>query len=85
MGIPNYLTCILRSLYAGQEATVETRHRTTDWFKTGKRVEQGYILSPCLFNFYSGYIMQNAGREEKGTTEDEMVGWHHQLNGLEFE
>ena len=85
MGIPNYLSCLLRNLYAGQEATVETRHRTTDWFKTGKGVQQGYILSPCLFNFYSGYIMQNARREEKGMTEDEMVGWHHQLNGLEFE
>ena len=64
MGIPDHLTCLLRNLYAGQEATVRTEHRTTDWFQIGKGVRQGYILSPCLFNFYAGYIMRNAGPEE---------------------
>ena len=57
MGIPDHLTCLLRILYAGKEATVRTRHATTDWFKTGKRVHQGYILSPCSFNLYAEYIM----------------------------
>ena len=60
MGIPDYLTCLLRNLYAGQEATVRTGHGTTDWFKIGKGVRQGCILSPCLFNLYAEYIMQNA-------------------------
>ena len=64
MGIPNYLTCLLTNLYAGQEATVRTGHGTTDWFQIGKRVCQGCILSPCLFNFYAEYIMRNAGLEE---------------------
>ena len=64
MGIPNHLTCLLRNLYAGQEATVRTGHGTTDWFQTGKGVCQGCILSPCLFNFYAEYIMRNAGLEE---------------------
>ena len=64
MGIPDHLTCLLRNLYAGQEATVRTRHGTTDRFKTGKRVRQGSILSPCLFNLYAEYIMKNAGLEE---------------------
>ena len=64
MGIPDHLTCLLRSLYAGQEATVRTGHGTTDWFQIGKGVHQGYILSPCLFNFYTEYIMRNAGLEE---------------------
>ena len=64
MGIPDHLTCLLRNLYAGQEATVRTGHRTTDWFPTGKGVRQGCILSPCLFNFYAEYIMRNAGLEE---------------------
>ena len=64
MGIPDHLTCLLRNLYAGQEATVRTRHGTTDWFQIGKRVHQGCILSPCLFNLYTEYIMQNAGLEE---------------------
>ena len=58
------LTCLLRNLYAGQEATVRTRHGTTDWFQIGKGVRQGRILSPCLFNFYAEYIMRNAGLEE---------------------
>ena len=60
MGIPDHLTCLLRNLYAGQEATVRTGHGTTDWFQIGK----GYILSPCLFNFYAEYILRNAGLEE---------------------
>ena len=57
MGIPDHLTCLLRNLYAGQEAIVRTGHGTTDWFQVGKGVCQGYILSPCLFNFYAEYIM----------------------------
>ena len=64
MGIPDHLTCLLRNLYAGQEATVRTGHGTTDWFQIGKRVPQGCILSPCLFNLYAEYIMRNAGRAE---------------------
>ena len=64
MGIPDHLICLLKNLYAGQEATVRTRHGTTDWFKTGKGVHQGCILSPCLFNFYVEYIMQNARLDE---------------------
>ena len=61
MGIPDHLTCLLRNLYAGQEATVRTGHGTTDWFQIGKRMCQGCILSHCLFNFYEEYIMHNAG------------------------
>ena len=64
MGIPDHLTCLLRNLYAGQEATVRTGHGTTDWFQIGKGVCQGGILSPCLFNLYAEYIMRNAGLEE---------------------
>ena len=64
MGIPDHLTCLLRNLYAGQEAPVRTGHGTTDWFQIGKWVRQGCILSPCLFNFYAVYIMRNAGLEE---------------------
>ena len=64
MGIPDHLTCLLRNLYAGQEATVRTRHGTMDWFKIGKGVHQGCILSTCLFNLYAEYIMQNAGQDE---------------------
>ena len=64
MGIPDHPTCLLRNLYAGQEATVRTGHGTTDWFQTGKGVCQGCLLSPCLFNFYAEYIMRNAGLEE---------------------
>ena len=64
MGIPDHLTCLLRNLYAGQEATVRTGHRSTDWFQIGKGVRQGCILSPCLFNLYAEYIMRNAGMEE---------------------
>ena len=64
MGIPDHLTCLLKNLYAGQEATVRTGHGTTDWFQIGKGVHQGCILSPCLFNFYAEYITRNAGLEE---------------------
>ena len=64
MGIPDHLTCLLRNLYAGEEATVRTGHRTTDLFQIGKGVRQGCILSLCLFNFYAEYIMRNAGLEE---------------------
>ena len=61
---PDHLICLLRNLYAGQEATVRTGHGTTDWFQIGKRVHQGYTLSPCLFNLYAEYIMQNARLDE---------------------
>ena len=64
MGISDHLTCLLRNLYAGQEATVRTGHGTTDWFHIGKVVHQGCILSPCLFNLYAEYIMRNPGLEE---------------------
>ena len=64
LGIPDHLTCLLRNLYAGQEATIGTGHGTTDWFQIGKGVCQGCILSPCLFNLYAQYIMRNAGLEE---------------------
>ena len=64
MGIPDYLTCLLRNLYAGQKTTGKTGHRTTDWFQIGKGVRQGCILSPCLFNLYAEYIMRNAGLDE---------------------
>ena len=64
MGIPDHLTCLLRNLYAGQQATVRSEHGTTDWFQIGKEVWQGYILSLCLFNLYAEYIMRNAGLEE---------------------
>ena len=64
MGIPDHLTCLLRNLYAGQEATVRTGHGTTDWFQIGKGIRQGCILSPCLFNLYAEYILRNAGLDE---------------------
>ena len=64
MEIPDHLTCLLRHLYAGQEATVRTRQETTDWFQIGKRICQVYILSPCLFDLYGEYIMRNAGLDE---------------------
>ena len=64
MGIPDHLTCLLKNLYAGQEATVSTGHGTTSWFQIGKGVHQGCILSPCLFNLYAEYIMRNTGLEE---------------------
>ena len=68
MGIPNHLTCLLRNVYAGQEATVRTGHGTTDWFQIGKEV--GCILSPCLFKLYAEYIMRNAGLEETSWNQD---------------
>ena len=64
MGIPDHMTFLLRNLYADQEATVRTGHRTTDWFQIGKGVQQGCILSPCLLNLYAEYIMRNAGLDE---------------------
>ena len=64
MGIPDHLTCLLKNLYTGQKATVRTGHGTTDWFQIGKRVRQGCIFSPCLFNLYSEYIMRNSGLDE---------------------
>ena len=64
MGIPDHLTCLLRNLYAGEEATIRTGRGTTDWFQIGKGIRQGCILSPCLFNLYTEYIMRNAGLEE---------------------
>ena len=67
MGILEHLTCLLRSLYVGQEATIRTRHGTTDWFQIGKGVCQGCILSPCLFNLYAGYIIWNAGLDNSKT------------------
>ena len=73
MGIPDHLCCLLRNLYAGQEATVRTGHGTTDWFQIGKGVCQGCILSPCLFNFYAEYIMQNA-RLDEAQLESKLMG-----------
>ena len=64
MGIPDHLNCLLRNLYAGQEATVRTGHGTTDWFQIGKGERQGCVLSPCLFNLYAEYIIRNAGLDE---------------------
>ena len=70
MGISDHLTCLLRNLYAGQEATVRIEHGTTDWFQIGKGVHQGCIWSPCLFNLYAEYIMRNAGLEERSWNQD---------------
>jgi len=81
MGIPDYLTCLLRNLYAGQEATVRTGHGTTDWFQKGKAVCQGCILSPYLFNFYAEYIMKNSGLEE---AQDEIKIARRNINGLRY-
>ena len=67
MGVPDHLTCLLRNLYAGQEATVRTGHETMDWFKVGKGVQQSCILSHCLSNLYAGYIIWNAGLDESQT------------------
>ena len=78
MGIPDHLTCLLRNLYTGQEATVITGHGTMNWFQIETGVRQGCILSPCLFSLYAEHIIQNSDL-------DEMVGWHHQLDGHEFE
>ena len=104
MGIPDHLTCLLRNLYAGQEATVRTGHGTTDWFQIGKGVHQGCILSPAYLTYMqitscemSGWMKHKQEsrlsgemsitsdmQEEKGTTEDEMAGWHHGLDGRGF-
>ena len=79
MGIPDHLTCLLRNLHAGQEATVRTGHGTTDWFQIGKGVRQGCTLSPCLFNLWAEYIMRNAGRS---------TSWNHdcweKINNLRY-
>ena len=81
MGIQDHLTCLLRNLYAGQEATVRTGHGTTDWFQIGKGVCQGCISSPCLFNFYAEYIMRNAGLEEARA---EIKGAGRNINNLRY-
>ena len=81
IGIPDHLTCLLRNLYAGQEATVRTGHRTTDWFQIGKGVRQGGVLSPCLFNLYAEYIMRNAGLEE--TQAGIKMAWRN-INSLRY-
>ena len=76
MGIPDHLTCLLRNLYAGQEATGRTGHGTTDWFQIGKGVRQGCILSPCLFNLYAENIMRNAGLEDTNWNQDCREKYH---------
>ena len=81
IGIPDHLTCLLRNLYAGQEATVRTGHGTTDWFQIGKGVCQGCISSPCLFNFYAEYILRNAGLEE---TQAEIKITRRNVNNLRY-
>ena len=81
MGIPDHLTCFLRNLYAGKEATVRTGHGTTDWFQTGKGVHQGCILSPCLFNLYAEYILRNTGLEE-AQVENKIV--ERNINNLRY-
>ena len=81
MGILDHLTCFLRNLYAGQEATVRTGHGTTDWFQIGKGVPQGCILSPSLFNLYADYIMRNAGLEE-AQAESKIAG--RNVNNLRY-
>ena len=72
MGTPDHLTCLLRNLYAGQEVTVKTRHGTRDKFKIGKGVQQSCLLSPCLFNLYAEYLMQNAGLDEESRLLEEI-------------
>ena len=81
MGIPDHLTYLLRNLYAGQEATVRTRHGTTDWFQIEKGVRQGCILSPCLFKLYAEYIMQNAGLDE---TQAGIKIYRRNINNLRY-
>ena len=81
MGILDDLTCLLRNLYAGEEATVRTGHGTTDWFQIGKGVHQGCILSPCLFNLYAEYIMRNAGLKE--TQAGIKIAWRN-INNLRY-
>ena len=79
--IPNHLTCLLRNLYAGQEAIIRTGHRTTDWFQIGKGVHQGCILSPCLFNLYAEYIMRNVGLDE---AQDGIKTVRRNINNLRY-
>ena len=81
MAIPDHLTCLLRNLYAGQEATVRTGHGTADWFQIEKGVRQGCILSPCLFNLYAEYIMRNAGLQE---TQAEIKIARRNINNLRY-
>ena len=81
MGIPDHLTCLMRNLYAGQEATVRTGHGTTDWFQIGKGVRQGCILSPCLFNLYAEYIKRNAGLDEAQA--EIKIAWRN-INNLRY-
>ena len=81
MGIPDHLTCLLRHLYAGQEATVRTGHGTTDWFQIGKGICQSCLLSPCLFNLYAEYIMRNAGLDEAQAAIE--IAWRH-INNLRY-
>ena len=81
MGIPDHLTCLLRNLYAGQEATVRTGHGTTDWFQIRKGVCQACILSPCLFNLYAEYIMRNAGLD--GVQAGIKIAWRN-INNLRY-
>ena len=81
IGITDHLTCLLRNLYAGQEAIVRTGHGTTDWFQTGKGVRQGCILSPCLFNLHAEYIMRNTGLEEAQA--GNKIAWRN-INNLGF-
>ena len=81
MGTPDHLSCLLRNLYAGQEATVRTRHGTMDWFQIGKGVHQGCILSPCLFNLYAKYIMRNA-RLDEAQTSTKILGRY--INNLRY-
>ena len=81
MGTPDHLTCLLRNLYAGQEATVRTGHGTIDWFQIGKGVHQGCVLSPCLFNFYAEYIMRNAELDE-AQAGIKITGWN--INNLRY-
>ena len=81
MGIPDHLTCLLRNLNAGQEATVRTGHGTMDWFQIGKEVHQDHILSPCLFNFYTDYIMRNA-RLDEAQAEIKIAG--RNINNLRY-
>ena len=81
MGIPDHQTCLLRNLYAGQEATVRTGHGTTDWFQIGKIVHQGCLLSPCLFNLYAEYIMRKAGLDE---TQAEIKISRRNINNLRY-
>ena len=82
MGIPDHLTCLLRNLYAGQEASVRTGHGTTDWFQIRKGIHQGYILSPCLFNLYAEYIMLNARLDDSLRLESRLLGEISTTSGI---